>query len=306
VPSWLRYNVFETLRGKQLALQLWTDPSGIATGRLYQDATGKIEAPHILTDRLLTFAVAVRGRQYGKGHQVQVQSVVFALRAVAQKYVLDGYPDPRCASPAQQSLDLPIARLLKKYDDEDPPPEPKLAVPISTITTIVEKYRWTAHLSAVADLVIIAFFYLLRVGEYTSPATPRKKRTIPLRDCNIRLWNIAGHLISHSAGLEMLSQAYSATICISHTKNETKGAVVHHSCGQGSICPVAALARRVANIQAGPANRSVNLVYHTGGRISRVSDRDIGIAVRWGATWDNLISKDYTLNHVSSHNLLAG
>jgi hypothetical protein len=129
--------------------------------RLYQDATGEIHAPHILTDRLLTFAVAVREGQYGKGHQVQVQSVEFALRAVAQKYVLDGYPDPRRSSPAQQSLDLPIARLLKKYGDEDSPPEPKLAVPISTITGIAEKYRWTAHLSAVADLVIIAFFYLL-------------------------------------------------------------------------------------------------------------------------------------------------
>jgi len=47
-------------------------------------------------------------------------------------------------------------------------------------------------------------------------------------------------------------------------------------------------------------------VYHTGGRISQVSDRDIGVAVRWGATWDNLISKGYTLNRVSSHSLWAG
>jgi len=46
---------------------------------LYQDATGEIQAPHILTDRLLTFAFAVWEGQYGKGHQVQVQSVEFAL-----------------------------------------------------------------------------------------------------------------------------------------------------------------------------------------------------------------------------------
>ncbi len=113
-----------------------------------------------------------------------------------------------------------------------------MAVPISTITAIAEKYRWTAHLSAVMDLVTIAFFYLLRVGEYASSATPQKKRTIPLRDCNIRLWNSAGHLISHSVGLEMLLQADSATICIAHTKNGTKGAVVHHSHGRRPICPV--------------------------------------------------------------------
>jgi hypothetical protein len=66
----------------------------------------------------------------------------------------------------------------------------------------------------------------------------------------------------------MLLQADSATICIVHTKNGTKGAVVHHSRGRGSICPVAALARRVANIQAGPTRGNINLVYHTGGRVS--------------------------------------
>ncbi len=156
------------------------------------------------------------------------------------------------------------------------------------------------------DLVIIAFFYLRRVGEYTSSATPRKKRTIPLRDCDIRLWNSAGHLISHSAGLEMLLQADSTTICIAHTKNGTKGAVVHHSCGRRPICPVAVFSRRVANIQAGPARGNINLVYHTGGRVSRVSDHNIGIAVQWGATWDNLMSKGYTLNRIASHSLQAG
>jgi hypothetical protein len=157
--------------------------------------------------------------------------------------VLDGHPNPQHASPTQHALDLPISRLLKKYNDEDPLPEPKLAIPISTITEIAENYWWSTHLSAVADLVIIAFFYLLGVREYTSPANPQKKRTVPLQDCDIRLWTGDGHLISHSAGLDALLQADSATVCIGHTKNGTKGAVVHHSPGpRGLICPVAMLA----------------------------------------------------------------
>jgi hypothetical protein len=76
--------------------------------------------------------------------------------------------------PDQHALDLLIARLRKKYSDEDPPPEPKLAIPVSTISAIAEKYWWGTHLSAVADLVIIAFFYLLRVREYSAPANPQK------------------------------------------------------------------------------------------------------------------------------------
>ena len=139
-------------------------------------------------DQLLTFAVAVQEGQYGLGAQVKVQSVERALRHVALRLVLDGYPDPRRSSPAQQSLNLPIARLIKKYYNEDPPAEPKLAIPISTITSIATKYQWNPHMEAVADLVIISFFYLLRVGEYTTASIKKLKRTVALQDCNVRLW----------------------------------------------------------------------------------------------------------------------
>lgn len=263
------------------------------------------QATKNITDRLLTFAVAVREGQYGLGATVQVQSVERALRHVAQRLVLDGHPDPRKASPAQQHLDLPISRLLKSYRDQDPPPQPKLALPVSTIEAISRNYRWTEHQHAVADLVIIAFFYLLRVGEYTAPARSRDRRTIPLRKCDIRLWR-KGVLLQHSAGLRTLLRADSATICIANTKNGTKGAVVHHEAFGGPLCPVAALARRIANISAGVATCPINKVQHSDGHTTGVTDRDIGAAVRWGATCDGLLARGYTLNRISSHSLRAG
>ncbi len=221
--------------------------------QLYESVIGHQPSDQDTTDRLLTFDVAVREGMYGLGNQVKVQSVEQALRHVAQKLVLDGHPDPRRASPAQHSLNLPIAWIIKKFRDEDPPAQPKLAIPVSTITAISKKYRWTPHLNAVADLTLIAFFYLLRVGEYTTPKPPkgqppRAKRTIALRDCDIQMWR-KGVLIPHSAGLTTLLTADSATICIANTKNGTKGAVVHHDAFGGRICLVAALARCIANIQ---------------------------------------------------------
>jgi hypothetical protein len=66
-------------------------------------------------DQLLTFAVAMWEGKYGLGSQVKIQSVERALRHIAQGLVLDGHPDPRRASAAVQSLDLPISRLLKKF-----------------------------------------------------------------------------------------------------------------------------------------------------------------------------------------------
>jgi len=52
VPSWLRYNVFEMLHGKRLALQLWTDPSGIATGKHGKCIAGSIRMPRAKSKRL--------------------------------------------------------------------------------------------------------------------------------------------------------------------------------------------------------------------------------------------------------------
>jgi hypothetical protein len=257
-----------------------------------------------ITDRLLTFAVAVREGQYSLGATIQVQSVKRALQHVAQRIILDGHPDPRKASPAQQHLDLPISRLLKSYCNKDLPPQPKLALPVSTIEAISRNYRWTEHLHAAANLVTIAFFYLLRVGEYTLPACSRRRCTIPLRKSDIRLWQNRV-LLHHSAGVNTLLSADSATICIANTKNGTKGAVVHHEAFGGPLCPVAALARRVANIGPGLDQCMINKVYHANGRTTMVTDRDIGTVVHWGATCNGLLAKGYTLDRISSHSLQA-
>ncbi len=170
---------------------------------------------------LLTFAVAVREGQYGCRRQIKVQSVTTALRAVAQKYVLDGHSDPRRASPAQHALNLPIARLIRKFGDDNLPPQPKLAIPVSTIKQIATKYKFNDHHEAVADLVVVAFFYLLRVGEYTTSSSKHEKRTIPLRKCDVRLWK-DGKLLDHGLGRNALLEANSATISIANTKNGTK------------------------------------------------------------------------------------
>ncbi len=154
------------------------------------------------------------------------------------------------------------------------------------------------------DLVTIAFFYLLRVSKYTSPASHRKKRTILLRLCDIKLWH-TGVVLHHSSRLANLLMADSATICIAHTKNGSKGVVVHHEAIGGPICPVAALARQVANISVGPLMGTLDTVYSGGMVTSKVTDRDIGVAVRWGAIYDGLLLCGYTLNRILSHSLRA-
>jgi hypothetical protein len=50
-----------------------------------------------ITDKLLTFPIAVREGKYSLGATVKVQSVQRALQHVPQKLVLDGHPNPRKA-----------------------------------------------------------------------------------------------------------------------------------------------------------------------------------------------------------------
>ena len=258
-------------------------------------------------DALLAFAVCIRQGDYGNGAQIGVQSVEATLRHVSQKFVLDGQPDPRRSVTQQHNLDLPFSRLFKYYRDRDPPSKPKLAIPVSTVETIATGYHRTPHHSAVADLVIIAFFYLLRVGEYTSPLRKRSKRTQPLRRQDIKLWK-KGRLLSHFAPLSKLILADSATIYLENQKNGKKGAHVHHEAIGTAICPVAALVRRVHNLAAHTKDGKTPLgtVFTSARKKSNVSDRDITTAVRWGALQDNLIAQGYSLDRVSSHSLRAG
>jgi hypothetical protein len=111
----------------------------------------------------------------------------------------------------------------------------------------------------------------------------------------VHLWK-DGNLVPHSAGQETLLSADSATICIPHTKNGTKEAAVHHDVIGGLICIVAALARRIANIQKGSNKTQICWVCHPLGANSRVTDQDIGRVIRWGAMFDCLLTRGYTLN----------
>ncbi len=180
-----------------------------------------------------------------------------------------------------------------------------MAIPASTIQAIITKYNFSPHHAAVEDLVVVAFFYLLRVGEYTAPRNSRPKRTIPLQKCDVCLWR-NGQLLNHESDLHTLLCADSATILIANTKNGTKGAFVHHDAVGGNICPVAALAHRMANLRGMQASTPLRTVCHLLTQKTRILDQDVTIAVRWGATYDCLMAKGYTVDRISLHSLCAG
>jgi len=125
----------------------------------------------LIRDIVITaFAARVRTGSYGLKRQITVQSVTQALSAISKTIELAGYRSPVYRSP--NVYNLQVERLVEGYRRQDPPSVPQLAVPIEVPENMATKAYLSDHplLQAIADLALIAFYYLLRVGEYTAPA----------------------------------------------------------------------------------------------------------------------------------------
>ena len=148
--------------------------------------------------------------------------------------------------------------MMEGMRREDAPPIPQLAVPVSVVA---EAYRngeesKCPKQKAVGQLCLIAFFYLLRVGEYTAPrfvttAGGQKKaatRTKQFRVGDVGLWKNKQHL-PKTKDLEAMLAADAATLKISNQKNGRMGQTIHQEATKdASKSAVKALAQRVQHI----------------------------------------------------------
>ena len=160
---------------------------------------------------LQVFVERVRsGELTARGNPIRARSVEDYLRGVAQTFLSVGADDPRLNSAGQ--TDFRIKRMLACWKKEDPPANRVKPIPIQVIRRIVAiaaNLPPDAHvLRAVADMIIIAFFFLLRPGEYTdspSDTTPFSFADVqlflgPLR-LNLRTSSPAQLLAATSAAL---------------------------------------------------------------------------------------------------------
>jgi hypothetical protein len=156
----------------------------------------------------------------------------------------------------------------------------------------------------VGDLIVLAFFFLLRVGEYTKSYGDR--RTVPLRRQDIQLWQDT-QVVPHDAPLETLLATTGVTIHLENQKNGNKNAVLHHySSAVPGFDPVQSAARLVFAIQHLPPATPLGTFVDGQGRQKQASAADVRTAIRIGAVGDNLASCGYTLNLIGSHSLRSG
>ena len=210
----------------------------------------------IIRDTVLTaFAARVRTGHYGRRCQVKVQTVTDALSAISKTIELAGLQSP--VYRAHNVYTLPIQRCIEGMRRQDPPAVPQLALPIEVPTFLAKEAAATGDPKAktIGDLSLIAFYYLLRVGEYTKPrfATVngrrvRATRTVQFTVASIGFFKDNKELLKTSP-LSLLLDADYAVLRITNQKNGRMGDVITHETHRSNPNgPIQALARRVHHI----------------------------------------------------------
>ena len=213
--------------------------------------------------------------------------------------------DPRRYTPGQTHLNEDLCTFLKKCREQDPPPRPQQAVPNHVFHWIGLNFlpAPVAKLQALANLTILAFFFLLRVGEYTHSSQDRL--TVPLRKQDVRLWRNTSE-IPHSADFQTLMSADSITICLENQKNGHKNAILHHTSSNHPILnPVTAGAHIIYSLRDFPASTPLSTYTNERGQRCQVRSSDIVDTIRLASQACGLESYGYDLDRIGSHSIRA-
>lgn len=263
-------------------------------------------------DWLGMFARYVREGHAGKGYQVGAGSVSNALSAVGATIELAGKPNPLYKPYAPGQYWKAIGLMMSTYRNEDPAPQAQLAVPVAlphSMVTYGLKSRSMKH-EAVGDLCNIAFYYLLRVGEYTATKKEKRKRTKAFRLKDL-VFKRNHKIIPHKASLRILLSADECTLRITNQKNGRKGQCIHHQCTGLPTSPIKSLARRVHHILSnGGSSESYlcELYNNCNGEPTLIGQSTINSSIKAACRKMGLFEPGYgyTKKLVSSHSLRAG
>ena len=210
-----------------------------------------------------------------------------------------------------------LSQMLDGMRRDDPPTLKKLPVEADVPQFLVSLGR-TATASpldhAIGDLATIAFYYLLRIGEYTTKNYRNNtKRTVQFRVKDVTFFtstpNGAISQLSRRAPLEALLTATSATLKLDNQKNGWKGVCIHHHTnGHSHCCPVKALARRVAHIRHNTPDDSTFLsAFFINSTQFDVTDTDMRKSIKAAATiLDYPANKGIPIQRVDTHSLRCG
>jgi hypothetical protein len=195
----------------------------------------------------------------------------------------------------------------------------KLPVEVDVVELLVKVAMTpgaTAKTKAIADLCMIAFYYLLRIGEYTGTGLKAQEKQTELfcmKDVTFFRKDTRGKItqVATSAVDDDIFEAISSTLTLGNQKNGWKGACIHHEgTGDPIFCPTKALARRFCHIRKyckGDMTVPLCTCYTAGGTRMEVTDKDIRAALKSAATMLNYPSeRGIPIERIDTHSLRSG
>ena len=202
---------------------------------------------------LLVFGLRYRLRAGRGGKPVRADSVAKALAAVGQGMVDMGQPDPRKPIPGGKEYYPLLADFLGALRKQDDPAYRVYPANVTILRALVDVldtehaiYGWMNE--HIIDLIIVAFFWLLRPAEYLNePDQSDDSRSQAFRFRDIQL-NVGG--VVYSAPDAPLNDANSiqdirhAWLTFTDQKNANKGERIGHAATQDRFfCGAKALGR---------------------------------------------------------------
>lgn len=233
---------------------------------------------------LQVFSRRVRTGKLAAGHAaVKSRTVEDYLRSVAQTFLAMGQIDPRLNTSG--NVDFRLQRMLASYGKADPPPNRVKPVPVSVLRRIfaVASTMTDPHYTCVADMIGLAFFFLLRPGEYAH--SPSDSSPFQFRD--VQMFRGQQRLNLTTATEAALLTATFCSLTFRDQKNGVKGEVVglSHS-GDPFLSPTKLLARRIIHIRSHTADTHTPLCkYFTAAGSKCIKPRDITLTIRNAVTF---------------------
>ena len=261
------------------------------------------------------FAARTRIGYYGRGKRVAVGTVRPALTAVGQTIAMDTGTNPLQVAGTDKLLP-PLKMVLDGWGKEDDPVKKKLPVGADVPRQMVKKSKRSGASQKdmrIGFLAVIAFFYLLRIGEYAVTGSKKKdKQTTQFRVKDVAFFvkrNGKLRQLSANATDEEIRSAVSATLRLGNQKNGWKNVCInHHSTKNKRMCPVKSVGEVVINIRKFSKDDNTLLsTYKEGGKVRDITDKDMRKAVKLAAAeLDYPNEHNIPLDRIDTHSFRAG
>jgi hypothetical protein len=263
------------------------------------------------------YAARIRTGFFGRGRQVKAQTVASALTAVGQTIALDYEINP--TKPIGSSNLLPhLQQMLDGWAKEDPPTLKQLPVEADVpeyLASMATLPLASPLDRAIGDLAVIAFYYLLRIGEYTSKGKRNEsKQTVQFKFEDITFFkkNRSGDLrcLPRTSPDVLIASADGATLKLDNQKNGWKGVCVYQETnGNTYACPVRAVGRRYLHLRAnncGP-KEYISTWWDAGGVTRSVTAEQMSRSLKLAANMlDYPAAKGIPIQRINTHSLRSG